>query len=197
MVLSRSGRTVVPSIRICLLSSGISPFLEEYAFGGSSMVGEFQTANICLYATYLQPRTINPSIRKSNAAPMDTRPDQEVPSTFALDVFDKTVRRTECLLAYLQGNGYDITNVADNLRQLKALRGDLTRAFATPSGYDLRRHLQNVFEVRVVELCSAIRSLKDSEHTGPRGQCPGYFTGKDTAFPLWAGDFLPGKCDGA
>jgi hypothetical protein len=157
------------------------------------MVGEFQTANICLYATYLQPRTITPPFRERQAAPVERKEE----ATFALDIFDKTVKRTERLLAYLHGNGYDITDVADNLRQLENLRGDLSRAFATPSGYDLRRHLQNVFEVRVVELCSAIRSLKDSEHAEPRSQYPEFMTGKDTAFPLMAGNCLPTRCDGA
>jgi len=161
------------------------------------MVGEFHTANICLYATYLQPRTIMAPLHKRNAVTADAIMNQEEEATLALDVFDKTVRRTERFLAYLHGNGYDITNVADNLRQLEDLRGDLTRAFATPQGYDLRRHLQNVFEVRVVELCSAIRSLKDSEHADPRGQYPGYFTGKNTVFPVIAGDPLSGRCDGA
>jgi len=161
------------------------------------MVGEFQTANICLYATYLQPRTITAPFKKRQAACTAGPSDLEGERTYALDVFDKTVQRTQRLLTYLHGNGYDITNVADNLRQLENLRGDLTRAFSTPSGYDLRRHLQNVFEVRVVELCSAIRSLKDAEHTSPHGQYPGYFAGKDTAFSVIAGDFVPGNCNGA
>lgn len=160
------------------------------------MVGEFQSANICLYATYLQPRTITAPFRERHSAPRDATATRKEEATVALDVFDKTVRRTERLLAYLQENGYDITGVADNLRQLEDLRGDLTRAFVTP-GYDLRRHLQNVFEVRVVELCSAIRSLKDSEHATPRGQYPEFIAGKDTAFPLMAGDYFPTRCDGA
>ncbi len=160
------------------------------------MVGEFQTANIFLYATSLQPRTITAPYR-------DRRPDhatgtvsRKEDAVIALDVFDKTIRRTERLLAHLHGNGYDISTVADNLRQLEDLRGDLTRAFTTP-GHDLQRHLQNIFEIRVVGLCSAIRSLKDSEHSCPRGQYPDYFMGKDTAFSLMAGDYLSGRCDGA
>ena len=159
------------------------------------MVGEFQTANICLYATYLQPRTITAPFRERHPVPA-TAVCRKEDASAALDVFDKTIWRTKRLISYLDGNGYDITTVADNLRQLEDLRGDLNRAFISPQR-DLRRQLLNIFEIRVVGLCSAIRSLKDTEHTGTTGQYPNPTGGKVTVLPLRAGVSLSAKCDGA
>jgi len=161
------------------------------------MVTEHTAVPMSLYDASLQPRTIRMAVRDRPAETQGVALSREEQAELALDVFDRTVQRTEHLLAHLRYNGYDITTVADNLSQLRDLRGDLTKAFSNP-GQEIRRHLQNVFEIRVGGLCSAISSLKNDDPSYPDERYRECLTEKDTAFSrLTAGDRLSGTCDGA